>query len=397
MVKTDRDELLRTVSHLSEEDIISLKDDYYSGMKFSAIKKKYNIASYHFSLAKCHYIFPVKLQERYCPNCNKPLFCLAETREDRKNNDGIVFCNSCGHQETIDCFCDYCKSLREEATNKEIEKKRLFLIENIGFNNYIPVSINEISYRDKVLLGTLIQSGIENDLYTLKPFSNSSMQIFPSDDILYSVVKELKKNHLLEFSQHSGMDYFVPDYDKHTFHYYWKEVNYEINIKEFHENNLLAREFLYPQSWMLQFPKNDPTIWDEIVYWESLSLFNYILTFFNIRYEVGKETEDFFWTVTKQLPLAVVYSIIYQSGKNAAAYSKTDRCPKYIAYNSILQNMRTLKDRIISGQYQRWEYNRPEKECPQSIVSQYYFNSILKICDSYWKILPSNFFLEGEI
>ena len=169
-------------------------------------------------------------------------------------------------------------------------------------------------------------------------------------------------------------------------------MQFQINIKEINENQTIVREFLNPQDWMLAYPKNDPTIWEEIVYWEALSLCNYILDYFNIRYEIGKETEEFFWTVTKQLPLAIVYSIIYQSGKNVAAYSRTNLCPKYVAYNSILQSMRSTRDKIIAGQFQRWEYNRPDKECPQSIVSQYYFNTILKICENYWKMLPLDFF-----
>lgn len=397
MIKTDRNELLMTVSHLSEDEMLSLESDYFSGMKSSELKQKYSITSYRFSLGKCHYIFPLQVTEEDCPNCNEKLFLLSRAREEQKDSsDNIVFCNSCGHQESIDCNCDFCDLLLKEKAEEELNRKRQFICEQIDFDSFVALSINEISYRDKVLLGTLIQAGVENDFTTLKPFSNSSMPIFPSEEVLNSIERELKQKHILEFSPNSKLDYFIPDYENNTFRYYWKEVCYKINIKEFYEDKLIAREFLNPQSWMLKYPKNDPLIWEEIVYWEALSLFNYILGFFNIRYEIGKETEEFFWTVTKQLPLAVVYSIIYQSGKNIAAYSKTDRCPKYIAYNSILQNMRTSRDKIIAGQFQRWEYNRPDKECPQSIVSQYYFNSILKICDSYWKILPNDFFEEKE-
>lgn len=393
MIKTNRDEILATISHLSEDEILSLQNDYFSGMKSSEIKRKYNITSSKFSLGKCHYIFPLEVTKEYCPFCNEKLFRLGKKREDQKDNSiDVAFCELCGHQEAIDCNCDYCQILREEKAKEKIERKRQFICEQIGFDDFIAISIKQITYRDKVLLGTLIQAGVENDFTTIKPFSDSSMQIFPSDDILNTVVNELKKKHIIEFSPNSQLDAFIPDYDNNTFSYYLKKVSYKINIKEFYEDKLLAREFLNPQSWMLQYPEKDPSLWEEIVYWEALSLFNYILGFFNIRYDVGKETEEFFWTITKQLPLAVVYSIIYQSGKNVAAYSQTDRYPKYVAYNSILQNMRTSRDKIIAGQFQRWEYNRPDKNCPQSIVSQYYFNSILKICDSYWKILPNDFF-----
>lgn len=395
---TDRNELLLVVSHMSEDDILSLKTDYYLGMKSSEIKHKYSIMSFKFSLGKCHYIFPLQATEEDCPNCNEKLFLLSKTREDQKKNSvNIAFCNSCGHQETADCNCDFCDLLRNEKAKEDTERKRQFLCEQIIFEESFALKINEISFRDKVLLGTLIQAGVEDDFITLKPFSNSSMPIFPSEDVLKLIETELKQKHIIGFSLQSSLDCFIPDYENSTFRYYWKKVCYKINIKEFYEDRLIAKEFLNPQSLMLKYPKNDPEIWEEIVYWEALSLFNYILSFFKIKYEVGKETEEFFWIVTKQLPLSIVYSIIYQSGKNTAAYSKTERCPKYIAYNSILQNMRTIRDKIIAGQFQRWEYNRPDKECPQSIVSQYYFNSILKICDKYWKMLPNEFFEKEEI
>ncbi|UTY23706.1 hypothetical protein [Treponema denticola] len=393
MIKKIRDELLQTVSHLSNNEIQSMRTDYFSAMKSTELKKKYKITSYKFSLGKCHYVFPLKETKEICPNCGEKLFLLENPRDDlRSSNDNVLFCEACDHEETSSCDCNFCTEIRKDLKKIELERKRKFIYERIDFDNFVPISLKKLTYREKFLLGTLIQAGIEDDFKTLKPFSACSMQIFPSDEELNSVLNELKLKHLLEFSPRSQLNWFEPDYENNNFQYYWKNVQFQINIKEIDENPTITREFLNPQDWMLSYPKNDPTIWEEIVYWEALSLFNYILDYFNISYEIGKETEVFFWTVTKQLPLAVVYSIIYQSGKNIAAYSRTNQCPKYIAYNSILQNMRSKRDKIIAGQFQRWEYNRPDKECPQSIVSQYYFNTILKICENYWKMLPLDFF-----
>ena len=281
--------------------------------------------------------------------------------------------------------------------SEDIERKRAFLKRKIGFDKYVPLSLSDLTYREKVMLGTLIQAGIEDDYKTLSPLNDCNTPIFPTDEILDDVVKELKDKHILEFSPLSNLDCFELDYENDTFEYYWAKVHYQINIKEIIENKKVVEELLLPQKWMLNYPDNNSELWDEIVYWEALSLFDYILEEYNIRYEIGKETRNFFWTVTKQLPISQVYSIIYQSGKNIAASANNCRMSeKYRIFNSILQKMKNTRDNILSGKYQRWDYGRPSKYCPQSIVSQYYFNNILGIYDKYWTMLSSNFFIESK-
>ena len=279
----------------------------------------------------------------------------------------------------------------------DIEKKRAFIIKHIGFDKFVPLSLSDLTYREKVMLGTLIQAGIEDDYKTLSPLNDCNTPIFPTDEILDDVVKELKDKHILEFSPLSSLNFFEPDYENDTFEYYWAKVRYQINIKEIIQDKKVVEEFLLPQKWMLNYPQNDSSLWEEIVYWEALSLFDYILDEYNIRYEIGKETRNFFWIVTKQLPISQVYSIIYQCGKSVAASANNYRiAEKYRIYNSILQKMKTSRDNILSGKYQRWDYGRPSKYCPQSIVSQYYFNNILGIYDKYWTALPNEFFLNEE-
>lgn len=392
-IKKIRDELLQTVSHLSEDEIQNLRKDYFSGMKSTELKKKYKISTSKFSLGKCHYIFPLKETKEICPNCEENLFYLENPRDEfRGCNDNVLFCNSCGHEDTSSCECDFCNNLRNDLEKSKLEAKRRFIWERIDFEKFAPTPFKELTYFDKILLGTLMQAGIEDDMKTLKPFSACSMQIFPSDGQLYSVLTGFLLGHEIVFSPKSKLDYFTPDYKNNTFQYDLMNVQFQLNIKEVIESPDIVREFLNPQDWMLDYPKNDSFIWEQIVYREARALFDYVLNYFNINYEIGMETNDFFKTVTKQLPLSIVYSIIYQAGKNIAAYSRTNRCPKYVAYNMILQNMRSIRDKIIAGQFHRWDYYRPEKECPQSLWSQYYFNTILKICDKYWKMLPQDFF-----
>lgn len=150
MIKKIRDELLQTVSHLSNNEIQSMRTDYFSAMKSTELKKKYKITSYKFSLGKCHYVFPLKETKEICPNCGEKLFLLENPRDDlRSSNDNVLFCEACDHEETSSCDCNFCTEIRKDLKKIELERKRKFIYEQIDFDNFVPISLKNLTYREK--------------------------------------------------------------------------------------------------------------------------------------------------------------------------------------------------------------------------------------------------------
>lgn len=167
-------------------------------------------------------------------------------------------------------------------------------------------------------------------------------------------------------------------------------VAYDINVDPGEDKSFddVINQMLEPS--FSKAPTNEVlALWQKIAYTECIQLFEFRMKNFGLPYTVGKETKAFFNSVIPDFSLANIYSFIYQATKTAAAYYQEENVSKWQAANSVLSRMRTTVDRVRSGTYSRWEYNRP-KECPQFVLSEYFFNSALQLVDRYWYSTPHN-------
>ena len=253
------------------------------------------------------------------------------------------------------------------------------------------VPIEKLSFTDMIYLGAVLRAGVSKDFSCIIPYEDWSNQLTYCDEIDTNILRYLITHSILNISLNSDvLSISEIDTKKNTFSYYLNIVVCDINIdpgKNKSRDDFITR-LLEPA--FAKAPTEEVlALWQKIAYTECVQLFDFRMKNFGLPYTVGKETKAFFNSVIPDFSLANIYSFIYQATKTAAAYYQEENVSKWQAANSVLSRMRTTAERVRSGTYNRWEYERP-KECPQFVLSDYFFNSVLQLRDRYWRTTPHN-------
>ena len=386
-----RMDILKKANGLTSTEIEEIMELYYSGEKLKDIKQAYPIND--IQLSELYLLFPPrKLENKFCMHCSSNLFEYREPRDKSAYyKKEAAFCTNCGHIDNASCDCPSCIIDKKDKEELEIKRKRDFLSQKIDFENYIPIKFEDLTFKQKVYLGTFLRGNISKDFLYIHPFNDYKGKLFPTEDYLQIAFRELYYNHIIQISPLSEIRHFTPDYDKNTYSFSWKSIIYQININTDEKNyDDMISSLLNPEIEDDIYTEDARDLWREINYWDSIELLLYRLNAYGLDYSIGKETKAFFENVIEIFPISQIYALIWNAAKNAVAYHVESHVSKKQAANSVLSRMRNAADKIIAGQWNRYDYDRPVKDCPQSLVSEYFFNSRLKICDKAWYLVPHN-------
>lgn len=375
------------LSHLSQDKLNELIDLYYnSDFTVKELIELFNLE--HIRPAELYKQFPAIVStDTRCKFCDVYLIQDRQSKSSYSWQRNDFYCPECGHIESKHCSCENCVEEAKQNEMVELEKKRQFLLRHID-SNKAPVDIDNISFTQKVYLGAMLRAGIKQDFAFIKPIKTFRQNLAPSSDFEETIFDELYFNQLITIHPSANLADFTANYEKDSFSFNWRNIPLNINVTSDNGKESLINELLNPPLYKQASSEDSLEIWKQIAYWECVELFKFRMETYSFDYKIGKDTKGFFESTIEQVPISQIYSIIWNAAKNSAAYYQEGQVSKQQAANSTLSRMRNTLDKILSGQWSRSDYNRP-KQCPQSIISEYYFNSILKICDQGWFRTPA--------
>jgi hypothetical protein len=356
---------------------------YYTDIKVKELIEKYKLPIGPQELVKN---FPLQKIDINCPYCKKPMYTKFKARLGSGYESSYHFCLDCRHSDQQYCSCVNCESVRWKKREEAIFEKSTFIQIKLREEKQVPIHISSLSFRDLVFLGAVLRGGISKDYDYIKPIEMFDRDLAPTTDFESIIINSLLSNNILIINEESNLSAFTVDYEENSYDFDRRKVSFFLNIEG--DKELIINNILQPEILTHIYTEECQNIWKEILFNEALQLFQFRIKLNNLPYKVGKETINFFQIAVEKLPLKTLYNIIYYNTERSAAFSNKPGITKYIAANSTLRFMRNSYDRIISGQLYVKDYGRPIKECPQSIVSEYFFNSIIKICDKGWEINP---------
>jgi hypothetical protein len=384
------------LSHLKSEKLEELIDCYYnSDFTVKELIELFDLKD----------IKPTELYKHFPPVISDELKCrfcgvfLVQDRQSKsayswRRND--FYCPECGHIESKHCSCENCIDEAKNAEKAEIERKRQFLLKHINQDDNGPVDIDELSFTQKVYLGAMLRAGVKQDFELIEPINTFRQNLAPSHEYEEAIFDELYFNQIITIHPSASLNEFTTDYNKDTFTFKWRNIPLNINIQSDSGKDTIINELLNPPHYREAFSEESLEVWKQIIYWECIDLFRYRMEAYGFEYKIGKDTKGFFESTLEQLPISQIYSIIWNGAKNSAAYYQEGKVPKQQAANSTLSRMRNSLDKILSGQWNQYDYSRP-KEVPQSVISEYYFNSITKICDQGWFQTPALMDFDSDV
>ncbi len=348
------------LSGLSDEQVNEVLALYHQNkVKISDIIQQYNLEEIYIGDFKNH--LPSSVCKDYvCPDC------LVYSWEKPKGRGelSIPFCPKC---QTY-MYSEYdAETIHTERALKEAQIKKLNLQPVIYRGDTLPFQLItqerflNLDFESKVFIGAIAANCKSANTGSVPSWQIKKMKFYPLPALQNEIMNRL--NFI-----NNGVD----------------QVNIEI------DKGLVKA---------LQEPVNqlESTMQERLDLWKKIAFAEVSEIFENQMHECGfygyqdENTDQVLYPLLEDYSVAQIYNVIWRSVKKAATeYAKTENrayaastvlkyCLKHIAYKE--------ENEEVIDNYNRHPY------CRQSKISQYYFDSVLKIGDSGFEKAPSQDYL----
>lgn len=373
------------LNHLSENEILSLIEKYYDGARVKLLLDEYKIDLHPGQLVKS---FPLKKSSNLCQYCRGVLMVRYLSRSYSKK-EGTPTCMSCGHINKIFCQCKNCLHMEQIRINKETNKNQILLDSILSFNESGKINFDSLTIDDKVYLGALLREGLSDDFYFINPFKEFINPLAPTREFEHQIIDQLHEKKIIRIHRDSNIDHFHNiDMVQEKFNFSIEKVKWRLNV---HKRGLNEKQLIE----LLINPPNENNLnifldlWKKISIYESLEyLQNTIYKVFRTKYTSGEKTISILTELVENYSVSQVYTIIYRSTNNVLRI-KTERGIHIShAINTIISNAHSFSERAINNKWEIQKYSR-SKECPESALSKFLFDRILKIGQDGFNIKPT--------
>lgn len=325
-----------------------------------------------------------------CEYCKVPLVSKRRYRSAYQDNE--LYCPICNHHNTDFCNCLNCQRKRSEQYELRVQK-----ISESYSDEVAPQVYYEMSFLSKVYLGSLFLAfGDENSLTINPRLATSKFKLTPSTSLDSDIYHSLLESRVISVNPKSPVDAFNVDSSQFPSDFCVDKVIYNINVLDTVSNNLID-VMINPSLDLRNASDVALDLWYEIAINECLEYLIYQLKAVKFDFQPGEKTVSVIRDMLSFLSVSQIYFVIY----NSIAYWCRNYFAGYYdgvqhATNSIVYLIHKRAENIRRNNWSCFEYKRL-CDLPQSALSSYFFNKVLKIGDKGFTCVPSvDVFLEGE-
>ena len=380
----------KDLSHLSDNEIETLIQRYYAGESITKLLTEYHLSVRSTTLYK---LFPPEVcKEEICEYCNEYLVRerLSKTASAWRHDKSDMYCPICSHQPYArSCKCDNCI----EKERIIAEQKRQQIKDEYSLKR-TPVDFSTLSFEQKVFSGALCRALCEENLYEIKAYIGSNTILAPTDDLCSQMYKTLANNGIIAVSPTSPLEAFVVDKDFPNKYYIYK-VAYYLNLVFPPNKQILFDEILNPTYYSSEHENEALRLWIQIAVGECLEYLDYQLQKVGFEFNPGEKTYKTFGILLNDFSVSQIYGIIWRAVADASKFYLEGNISKKHAANSVIGACERYAERAKMNGWRLSEYNRI-KELPQSELSAFFFNRVLRIGDIGFKTPPSQERLQKE-
>lgn len=377
----------RQISHLSDDETEQLLKSYYNDSRIKDIIEAYKINCQPSSFRK---LLPALETEQLCPYCNSRLIIQYLPRNYSLNNTQLI-CPECGHEpESEYCHCNTCREKARQEMLKEQQRKNEYALkikqENERLVRELLYSgenqerdIDTLSFEERIYIGAVLREGIDEEYNIIKPFKQFRMPIAPTPMLSREITNILYKNNIIRIYPETDLECFTDiDIEKKTYSFYTNEVYWQLNLKSTYLDKVTLIDSLIN-------PFEEINIYEAYCQWRKIALnecLEYLLynieAMFGITYKVGDKTTGVLNDLLNEYSVGQIYYLIYNATNKALRFKEENCVGNNHAANSIIGYMQSLGERAQNNHWDLNNYSRV-KDCPQSLVSKFFFERILKI------------------
>jgi len=371
------------LSHLSQEQIETLMQKYYDGEKNDLLIKEYNIDIRTGLLVKT---FPLLTHDNVpCPYCNMPMVSYRESKSSYAFGDPKTFCQECKHKNYDPyCNCENCKKLKAEKEEifrqkeaKRNDAKRQILIESYEYENSMPISIDELTIKDKLYICALLRTSLSEDFKNINPLSSVKSNLAPTQKYKMNIISYLRSKLIVSFSPSTSLHSIVIE-NNEIQSYYPLDVALKLNapIEQYDD---MAQDLLHLNIDEEITSETKLELWYEIGLFECLEFLYAKMDEYNLPTDyVGDKTISAIRESLKDFSISQNFNFIWRSVTNAAAFYQKSSVSKKHAVNTISGSIIRSHEKAKAENWEIKGYGR-DYNYPQAIISEVFFNNILQI------------------
>ncbi|MCW3787235.1 hypothetical protein [Plebeiibacterium sediminum] len=286
---------------------------------------------------------PVQHHDLICPECK----VVSWKNHLARNSKSVPFCPKCGE----DLIC-YFNSIEYQRKMEFLKERELWQqkMDPDYYEQEISVTkekFETLSLFQKVFLGSIVQAIVEDDLFTIKGKLLKEFKLFP--------IPEELNEQLIELGITEGDDF----------------TEYKYNIEKD-----VTKELLNCDNKLGSTLKQQLELWHVIAKAESKEYLIGEMEYSNFRYHHDNKFEEVFSILFQNHSVAQTFHLINKSVADACKLY-AQRGNRYLSENSVIGACARMADYYPTRGWPILNYER--RKYHQSLMSQYFFNRLLKI------------------
>jgi hypothetical protein len=261
----------------------------------------------------------------------------------------------------------------------EQQRQREYLATRLQIDESARVELDTLPFKERVYLGALLREGISEDFNVIFPLPTFANPLAPTNDYASNITNVLYKRKAIRVHPDSDFSAFTNvDPDAGTADYNRFKVKWTLNIRHKTLNKVpLVDAIINPQ--LEAEPEELYLLWKEIALHECLEyLLHSIQEIMQVEYRVGEKTITIMSDLLTSFSVSQIYGLIYRSTNNALRFQREKRVSMAQAANSIVGSALNYGERAKVEGWDMRKFGR-EKACPESALSKFFFERVLKI------------------
>ncbi|RZH25205.1 hypothetical protein EXD98_18225 [Acinetobacter pittii] len=369
------------ISHLTEEEITKLINQYYAGEKVKELIEQYNL---NILTSKLVSIFPLVKVNTNCEFCDVPMTTKLNSKSSYEQLSlKDIICPKCRHLQNTSCKCPKCiekiklEELEKKYKQDSLDNKKIAYLERL---QTIPsVEEEDLSLTDKVYLATLLRECLHEDAEYIEKIDQKDTVLTPYQDFTTELLQHLLSKKIIVPNLINDLDQFREKEDG-SISYYIYYIKYKINIQpKDGDYQMMLHRLMYPRS--DEFLENSNfcyEFWKKIAFYESMQYLMFKMESVRYDFSPGTKTTTVFQNLVNNFSVGQIYNIIYRAIANSTEQYQSGKITKIHAQNMVISSCEGQGERAIANKWNLTNYSRV-KDLPQSQISKIFFDSILQI------------------
>ncbi|HEY6142208.1 MAG TPA: hypothetical protein VIV55_02100 [Flavobacterium sp.] len=375
-------------SHLTENQLDELIGRYKAKEKPSILISEYKL---NLLPKQLYWHLPAEVLEENCNFCHANLIRNIRSQHAQAFIRTPAYCPNCRHTEDESCSCKNCRTSRWDDDETEDVSKQEFVDNIINQAAKIKINLEDLNLTDKLYLGILLREGVSEDFTYINPIENFYNPLALSNEFINEIIIRLKAINAIFFHPSNASEFIeITDYNNGNYTYNPYKMKWLLNVKsEELDNVAFIESTLNPKDLNDSQFHEALQLWKKIALYESIEYFKYnVKSYFGIDYEIGAKTKTILKELTNDYSVAQIYGIINKSIIKALKFRAENETSRKRASKTIIGYIQSSGEKAKKKNKVLKKASRI-KACPESALSKFFFERIIKIGYEGFSEVPS--------